>query len=177
MEDEHIIESEHTLARQLALSLRAHGTGACPSELELAGYLDGLASEAEGERIEAHLAACAECRQAIIDARLLAAEPPTRAPRSLVAHAKALVPAPAARRGGSRWRRVASWAAAAAASVAVGSAGLHAGSSVQRAREERARSLTAELSFGAANGDEGALPPGDDVFQALLARAEEGSHE
>ena len=69
MEDEHIIESEHTLARRVALSLRAHGAGACPSELELAGYLDGLASEAEGERIEAHLAACAECRQAIEVAR------------------------------------------------------------------------------------------------------------
>jgi anti-sigma factor RsiW len=42
-----------------------------PTELELAAYLDGSASAALRERIEAHLADCPECRHDVVAARSL----------------------------------------------------------------------------------------------------------
>jgi hypothetical protein len=42
-----------------------------PSEMELAAYLDGRASAASRERIEAHLADCPDCRHDLVAARSL----------------------------------------------------------------------------------------------------------
>lgn len=41
--------------------------GAHPTTGEVAGFLDGRASDAERERLEAHLADCAECRTELVE--------------------------------------------------------------------------------------------------------------
>ena len=71
-------------------------SAACLGQLELASYLDGRLSAAEVESIEAHLAACRECREATVDARIIvaaAARSRPGAPDRVIESAQALVSA------------------------------------------------------------------------------------
>lgn len=94
--------------------------------MELAAYLDGRSSEAEGEALEARLAASAEDLDSLISLRASLSEPAPAAPASLVARAQGIVRAPAkpphpvlSERLG--WLlRPAAWAAASAAVVVLG---------------------------------------------------------
>src|SRR5262245_34980007 len=63
--------------------------GACPSELELAAYLDGRLADAARDEVEAHLVLCAECREAVSEARSDEALPFVSA--AVIESAKALV--------------------------------------------------------------------------------------
>jgi len=134
-------------------SAGADAPGECPDAMRLASYIDGRVDAAEAERFEAHLAACAACRRALRETRELLAGGPAMTPPKLVASAKALV---AAKR--VRLRRVAGWAAAAAASVAIGLSGFFAGSATQRGRQLAEARVVEEASFGLADGaDESAV--------------------
>lgn len=53
----------------------AEGTP-CPGPCMLASYIDGMATGADADAVERHLAACASCRQAAADARGLDAQAP-----------------------------------------------------------------------------------------------------
>lgn len=132
---------------------------ACPGQLKLASYLDGRLSAAEVESIEAHLAACRECREAAADARLIvaaAAQSRPAAPERVIESAQALVsampvhrPARAKSRSslGLKWR-MARWPAAAAASVAICVFGYRTGTASTASTDVRLDQLATEMSFG-----------------------------
>lgn len=47
----------------------------CPEAIDLASYLDGRARGSRRDRIESHLAACGDCRRAVIDLRRMLGAP------------------------------------------------------------------------------------------------------
>lgn len=130
---------------------------ACLDPLELAAYVDGRADQPARDRAEAHLAGCQVCLQALADVRELLAAPAMLAPRHVVERAKALV-APqrldvsAHPRTGRLWR-VAQWAAAAVAAVAVSYAGFEAGSATWRQEQARSALVAREASFSLGSDD------------------------
>ena len=136
------------LWRRASAGLEPAG-GECPDAMVLAAYLDARLDAAEAERFEAHLAACPACLRALREARELLSAGPMVAPPRVVRSAKALV---AARR--LRLRRAAGWAAAVAASVAIGLSGFVAGSATQRGRQVAEARVLEEASFGLADGTE-----------------------
>jgi anti-sigma factor RsiW len=151
--------SDEALWRRLAPRGRqggAEGAGPCPAPGDLAAFIDGRASPPEQQRIEQHLAECPDCLAALREARDILAAGPAVAPRRLVARAKALVPAAAARPR-VRWRVAARWAASAAAAVVIGLAGFFAGASTYRSREATETTVAREVSFGLADGADEAL--------------------
>jgi len=126
--------------------------GPCPDEMALAAYLDGSAPADEAERVEAHLAGCDACRHAVAELRSLLAGGPVLATPQVVTRAKSLLPAPtalAAKLGRRRtWRRVARWAATAAAAVLVSYGGFQAGSATRIGRNTEQAALVSEMTFG-----------------------------
>ena len=134
-------------------------SAACPGQLHLASYLDGRLSAAEVESIEAHLAACRECREATVDARIIvaaAARSRPVAPERVIESAQALVSAvpvhPPARAqsrasSGLKWR-MARWPAAAAAAVAICVFGYRTGMASTASTDLRLDQLATEMSFG-----------------------------
>ena len=74
--------------RKLWNRLRGDGMNAsgsdCPDLDALSAYLDGNASEAEAEEVEAHLASCASCLEALEDVRAIQDEAPNRVPEALL---------------------------------------------------------------------------------------------
>ena len=131
--------------------------GACIDPLELASYVDGRADQVARDRVEAHLAGCEACLEALADVRELLEAPAMLAPRHVVEQAKALA-APArldvsARPQPRRLWRAAQWAAAAVAAVAVSYAGFQAGSATWRQQEARSALVAREGSFNL-GGDE-----------------------
>lgn len=145
--------------------------GACPSELELAAYADGLGSEAERTGLEAHLARCPLCQEAIVETRRTAGEAVREVPPLVVARAQALVPA----RERRTWRLAAGWAAAAAASIALGFAGLRAGAAI-RDRGHAEAGVASEVAFDAPAPYRNLLST-PDVLGGLTSEAREDSHE
>ncbi len=151
-------------------------SAACPGQLELASYLDGRLSAAEVESIEAHLAACRECREAAADARLIvaaAARSRPGAPERVIESAQALVSAMSVRQSvraqsrpsfGLKWR-MARWPAAAAASVAICVFGYRTGTASIASTDLRLDQLATEMSFGVFD------PPGDDAGEIELIAA------
>lgn len=125
--------------------------GPCPPPIELAAWIDGRAEGPAVESIEAHLAACAGCREAAAAARALLEEAGALefVPAAVLEAARGLVrPArPAAPYRFAGWARAGGWGAVAAASVAVGFAGYRAGSAapVEPAPREQ---LLGEMTFG-----------------------------
>ena len=148
----------------------------CPGRLELASYLDGRLSAAEVESIEAHLAACRECREAAADARLIvAATGRSRpgAPERVIESAQALVSPVAVHRpvraksrpsSGLKWR-MARWPAAAAASVAICGFGYRTGTASTASTDLRLDQLATEMSFGMFD------PPDEDAGEIELIAA------
>jgi len=134
---------EHELARWLLDRLPRPTDEQCIGELDLASYVDGLASARDLERVEAHLASCSRCRRALLDARRPLGKPAAPEGR-FVERVRRLVPG----RRPSRWRRVAGRVAAAAAVAATGLAGLQAGSALRRGRLSRDSVVLAEVTFG-----------------------------
>lgn len=71
--------------------------GKCPSQAELACWLDGTASADLAERIDIHLSACPECLAAISEIRgLLRSGRPVLVPGEVLEAARSLVPTPGA---------------------------------------------------------------------------------
>jgi len=165
---------ERDLLRRFSRAVR-QAAGPCPGELALAAYVDGLASESDGERIETHLAACPSCLDAVVEARQLATAAAAQAPARVAARAEALVTARRALGLPRTWRRAASWAAAAAAAVAVGFGGLRAGSAL-RDRGQTAAWLASEVAFDPPAQCRDLLSP-TDVLGALASQAQEDGHE
>lgn len=131
--------------RLWAMVRREPAGGACPDAMDLAGYVDRRLDDARREEIEAHLAGCVPCLEAVAETRSLVCEP---APRELVDRARGLVeprvlhwPRAAAAR-----RRVA-WPLAAAASVAVCVLGYRIGVSAF-AGGPPSDAMLAEMTFG-----------------------------
>ena len=172
---DHIPDDERALARRFLRAPQGQPVGVCPGEMGLAAYLDGRLPEPEVQRLEAHLAQCRSCRQAVAEGRKLLASTPAVPTPALVARARGLV-APATRRRTARWQRAVSWVAAAAAAAAIAFAGLRAGSSVSRARRQPSVDLASALSFQVADVDEDLLSP-DSVFGSLLGDVAENGHE
>ena len=156
-----IDDADRQLARQFLDTVRLDA-GPCPEAIELAAHAEGRLSEVEAERVEAHLAACRQCLDALLEVRALHSAPAETPPAS-VASAQALV---AGRARSSAWRAVAGWAAAAAAALAVGAAGLHAGASMREARRQTDDQLVAEVTFGLM-----ADAPRGDLLEGFLAAA------
>ena len=138
-------------------------SAACPGQLELASYLDGRLSAAEIESIEAHLAVCPECREAVADARLIVAVA-ARAPERVIESAQALVGAQSQPLLGLKWR-TARWPAAAAASVAICVFGYHTGTAWTASTDLRLDQLATEMSFGVFD------PPDEDAGEIELIAA------
>jgi len=166
--------SERELLRRFSRAAE-QAAGPCPSEMDLAAYVDGLAAEAERERIEAHLALCPSCLDGAVQARQLAVAAMGEAPEAVAARERALVPAHRALGRLRRWRQAAGWAAAAAAVVAVGLAGLRAGSAT-RERGQTGAWVAAEVTFQPPAPYRGLLSS-DDVLSNLAAQAGEGRDE
>jgi hypothetical protein len=148
--------------------------GACPTELELAEYADGRASEPRRERVEAHLALCAECVDQVVAGMEDGLKPALRTqdvPWLVVARAQALV----ASRGQRPWRAAAGWAAAAAASLALGFAGLRAGAET-RGRGHSGSVVASEVAFEAPAQYRDLLST-TDVLGALASGTQEGHNE
>lgn len=167
-------DDERRLAEKLRQALPRGKPVSCPNGRALSAYLDGRLSEAEAVLFEEHLVACAACRRALVEARRLLAEPAALAPSGLTARAKALVAAPSAPVQAWGWRAVASWAAAAAAAIALGVAGLNAGSQAGRPQPSATTDLVSALPITLASTT---VPTTDELFARLAADGEEASHE
>jgi len=145
--------------------------GPCPDPLLLAAYVDGTATDAEVQRIDAHLAACPACMAAIGEIRSLLAASPMLAPKPVLEQAKALVPAATVTATHTRWSAIGRWAAAAAAAVIVGYLGFVAGHATWLSREALADTLVCETSFGLADECRQEPPEGD--FLSALKEVEQ----
>lgn len=118
------------------------GQQPCPDALELAAFLDDRLSDEARGALEAHLAECPACREAVSDVRAFPADPDD-APPEVVRAARALV--------GERLvlRRVGGWGLAAAASIGVCFIGFRIGvGTVAAPREGPEHTLVAEMTFG-----------------------------
>ena len=157
---------------QSAAPMEPTFTAACPSQMELASYLDGRLSATAVESVEAHLAACRECREAVADARLIVSSA-ARAPERVIESAQALVsavpihrPVQAKNRSsfGLKWR-MARWPAAAAASIAICVFGYRTGMASTASTDLRLDQLATEMSFGVFD------PPDEDAGEIELIAA------
>jgi anti-sigma factor RsiW len=166
-------ETEQELARQFLAALDRQPASACPDTPRLAAYLDARLDPRETAQLEDHLAACPTCRRAVIEARELLAEPGELPTPGLVAGAREVVRRiePQGSRS-SPWSRVPRWAAAAAAVVALGVAGLKAGETVRRAQAPARTEPAVVMPFTLTEVD-----TSGDVFARLAANGEEDSHE
>ena len=135
---------------QRATGLERAVSVACPGQLELASYLDGQLPDPEVESFEAHLAGCRECRQAVADARLIAAEAAvstSAVPQRVIRSAQALVRQRVQPSTSLNWR-MARWPVAAAASIAICVWGYHAGMAYTDSTDILPDRLAAEMTFG-----------------------------
>lgn len=148
------MDEQHSQSDQ-QLWQRAAGPGharsaACPDQLELTSYLDGQLSVRQVESIEAHLADCRECRQAVADARLIAVEAgvsTSAVPQRVIRSAQALAPQPVQLSTSLGWR-MARWPIAVAASIAICVWGYRAGMAYTDSSDILPDRLVAEMSFG-----------------------------
>lgn len=148
------MDEQHSQADQ-QLWQRAAGSGralsaACPDQLELASYLDGQLSDPQIESFEAHLADCRECRQAVADARLIAAEAAvstSAAPQRVIRSAQALMPQQVRPSTSLNWRMT-RWPVAVAASIAICVWGYRAGMASTASTDILPDRLASEMSFG-----------------------------
>jgi len=163
--NDHTSQEDRELVHKLAS--RRHRRSDCPTLADLAAYVDGTMDAEEAERIEAHLADCPTCLDTVLDARERVDAPPMVAPKAVLDRAKAVVPVRSA------WQPVVRWAAAVAASIAIGFAGLAAGSSVHRARRTQEARVTAEITFQLATADQSRAEIAEDPLRVLLLRREE----
>lgn len=139
----------------------------CPGQLQLASYLDGHLSAAQIESVEAHLAVCRECREAVADARLIVAEAArsrSGAPERVIESAQALVSAQSGPSLGLKWR-TARWPVAAAASVAICVFGYRTGTAWTASTDLRLDQLATQMSFGVFD------PPDEDAGEIELIAA------
>ena len=83
-------DADRLLWRRFARPARAAGAG-CPDELSLAAWLDGQAPPGQAEQIEAHLAGCPACLEAVIELRATLAAGPMLAPPQVVERAASAV--------------------------------------------------------------------------------------
>jgi anti-sigma factor RsiW len=129
---------------------------ACPPAIELAAWLDGRATDPQRDAIEAHLAGCAECIDAVGGIRLAreaVAGSLAGAPDRVKEAARMLVgasPGPRERRMQlAGWQTIGRWSMAAAASVAICVVGYRAGESRLAFDAAGAdKVMVGELSFG-----------------------------
>lgn len=123
----------------------------CPGSLELAAYIDGRLEAAPSEAVEAHLAACQSCLDAVGEARSLSFEP---APPAVVERARALVGLAGPRLGGlARVGRAVAWPMAAAASIAVCVVGYRVGAGAAAVGGQAGDAALAEMTFGVFESD------------------------
>ncbi len=146
-------DDERRLWAQCAAAKPA-ARSACPPAIELAAWIDGRAAGPERDMVEAHLAQCAECREAVGGIRLAregVAGSLAGAPERVKEAARMLVGAslePRERRLHlAGWQTIGRWGMAAAASVAICVAGYRAGGSWPAAAGADEVVLV-EMSFG-----------------------------
>jgi predicted anti-sigma-YlaC factor YlaD len=156
-------------ALRLPAPSRPARPGKCPSQAELACWLDGTASAELAERIDTHLTACPECLAAISEVRgLLRGGRPVLVPPEVLAAGRSLVAPDVA--GARGWKRrlmpAMRWAAAVAAAVVVGYCGYLAGGQTWRYRDAAEAAVVAEASFGIS--EPAAHAPADDLDELLL---------
>lgn len=65
----------------------------CPDTNDFAAYLEGKTSKKQVQVIEAHLAQCSECMDALIELRLILNEEYEKPPQDVIERAKSLTPA------------------------------------------------------------------------------------
>jgi len=146
--------------------------GACIDPADLAAYVDARVDASEADRIEAHLACCRQCLDAVAETRRLLTGPPMYVPAEVIKRAKALVPAAVPTGAASSRRRLrlpvaAQWAAAAVAALAVGYGGFRAGRATGGPRRGPAEIVAAEASFGLNES-----PSPETVYEDLFASSE-----
>ncbi|NOZ22618.1 MAG: hypothetical protein GXP25_16195 [Planctomycetes bacterium] len=140
----------------------------CPDLSDLAAYVDGNTNADETACIEAHLADCRECRRAVIETREIITEPTRVAPKTVLDAAMVLTVLRL-----RRWPIVARWTAAVAASFLIGLAGLLAGSSVYRGRQQAEEKVTSAITFDLVALDSSQATIENNVFEALVEEDEE----
>jgi anti-sigma factor RsiW len=148
-----------------------NGPPACPDAIALAAHLDGRDGDAAGRDMEAHLARCPACREAVDELRTILAESPDAlafVPAATLEAARALVPARTPARAPSRRRWVPAWAAAraglaAAASVVVCIVGYRTGFAAQTPPAAEVE-VVAEMSFGMISSSDAS----DDAYELLM---------
>lgn len=130
-----------------------------PSPLTLAAYADGRLDPAECEALEAHLAECGRCLDAVRDAARMRAgdaTPTTLPGPAVVAAAQQLVAGdqndgtqPAVSAWRPTWQFTGRWAAAAVAAMVIGVLGWRFGSDAAPVPEiESEEAIVAAMSFG-----------------------------
>ena len=69
-----------------------HRERMCPDEIMLAGYIDGILSAPDSDRIESHLIDCPECLSSVQDLRVGSKEIGAHPPPELIRQLKKLAP-------------------------------------------------------------------------------------
>ncbi len=132
---------DRRLWEQFQAARQMETPGDCPGMLDLAGYVDGCLDESHGDAVEAHLAACPACLQAVLETRELLAADAMLCPPDVTKRAKALRPA-------RRTSAVLRWAASAAAAVLFALGGYLAGSATGHFDPDSETRLLRDMSFG-----------------------------
>jgi anti-sigma factor RsiW len=130
----------------------------CPSQMELAGYLDNRLADVDRRRLEDHLAICDECLEMVCEARtLLDVTGTPDVPASVAAQAKALRrPSPTTRQHQhGPLRFVGEWGLAAAAAIVLCFLSYQAGTRSGEAPATGADELISVVSFGALDPNTG----------------------
>ncbi|MFG0251735.1 MAG: anti-sigma factor family protein [Phycisphaerales bacterium JB038] len=160
--------NEHQLWRRYAEGLGPLSEP-CPTELELAAYLDGRLPSAETAWMEGHLALCPTCVETVLEMRTLSGDEAAAfiAPAESLERARALVRDPGPQREmyraavrhwlGPNWALWGQRAAAAVAGLALCVVGYRVGSTPSAAglQAEHEKALLTQVSFGLYGVDEG----------------------
>jgi len=165
---------ERTLVRRVLRALADREASQCPGIYDLAGYLDGILPQETQDLLEGHFAACPACLDAMIEARALRAGR-VAAPVGTLECIRAL--APDIRHRAARSHARLQWVAAAVAALAIGVAGLTAGSRLSRARHDAEETVLAAIAFEPDESDIAHFTANDNAFSTLVPGFEENSNE
>jgi anti-sigma factor RsiW len=156
---------ERTLIRRVMRALSDRHNARCIGVHDMAAYLDGDLSQDAVERVEAHLAACPTCLDTMLQARGMTSGR-LAAPVRVLECVRDL--APDVRHRVAKSRANYQWAAAAVAALAIGLAGLSAGSHLRQARRHAQDTVTAAIAFEPSEDETALLALSTNPFSALV---------
>ena len=156
---------ERTLVRRVMRALSDRDTLRCIGVHDMAAYLDGDLPPDAADRIETHLAACPTCLDTMLQAREMTAGR-LAAPVRVLECVRDL--APDVRHRVAKSRATFQWVAAAVAALAIGLAGLTAGSRLSQARRHAQDTVTAAIAFEPDENEVALLTMSNNPFACLI---------